>query len=144
MRPSTVIVTSSSGRKPAPHTMDPTVIGGTATIGCWHKTMRALPVCGTIGCGGRGPGQPIGFAVIGGHRFGASDGGTSGWFCVGPASGCGVVRASGAGVVATTDALGLDVPDLRLVPEVDVQATVSRPMSRTALSVACLVMVIGL
>jgi hypothetical protein len=53
-----------------------------------------------------------------------------------------VVRASGAGVAPATDPLGLDVPDRRLVPDVDVQATVSSPMSRAALSVARVLMVI--
>ena len=152
-RPVTVIVTSSPARKPAPHTTAPIVIGGAAaTIGCRHSRMRAWPAWGTIGCGGSGPGQPMGFALIGlavtgGHRFGARDGGVIGWSCVGAAPDGGAVTVSraGAAVAATADPSGLDVaPAPRLVGADDVQAALNNPISKIALNVACLVMVIGL
>lgn len=150
-RPLTVMVTSSSGRKPAPHSTLATVIGGAAAaIGCIQKRMRACPVCGLIGCGGSGPGQPTGFvliglAVIGGHRFGARDGGTSGWPCTGAPSGW-VTSDSGPGaaVVATGDP-GLEAAREPRLPWVDdVQAAVNSATTNIALNVMCLLMVIGL
>ena len=143
VRPLTVIVTLSAGRKSAPHTVPATAIGG-AAIGCMQKKTRAWPACGTIGCGGNGPGQPTGFdliglAVIGGQRFGASDGGTTG--CpVGAASGCGVVTMDCGVVAATADWLGLEVAAERtLVGDDDVHAAVKRPASKIALRVACFI-----
>jgi hypothetical protein len=101
-----------------------------------------------IGCGGIGPGQPtglavMGLAVIGGQWLGTRDGGVRGWRCIGAASGCGEVRASrpGAAVVATAELLGLAVgPAPRLACD-DVQAALNTPISTSALSVVCLVMV---
>jgi hypothetical protein len=81
--------------------------------------------------------------VIGGHRFGARDGGARASPCVGAASGCGVVEVSGLGaVVPTADALA--EVDTKLACELDVQAAVKSPNSTIALNVACLFMVIGL
>jgi hypothetical protein len=152
-RPVTVIVTSSSGRKPAPQTTAATMIGGTAaTIGCMQNRIRAWLAWGTIGCGGSGPGQPTGFALIGlavmgGHRFGTRDGGTRGWRGVGVASGRRVLTVAGpaAAVLATADPLGLELaPVPRLACDDDVQAAVNSVTSNIALSVACLLIVIRL
>lgn len=142
IRPLTVIVTSSSDLKPAPHMEAPTVMGGaTAATGCAHTRMWAWPDCGTLGWGGNETGQPIGFAVIAGHWFGPSDGFVSG-LCAGAGWGFEDV-ASSPGVAVATFAARLDLgveAEPRLTPAVDVQAAVSSPTSRTALRVACLVM----
>ncbi len=133
--------------------MAPPAFGGSvATIGCMHSRIRAWPSCGTIGCGGIGPGQPIGlavigFAVIGGHRFGATDGGTSGCCWVGEAPGCRGMGDAGPGpaVLAAADPLVLEVAgEPRVAWGDDVQAAVNSAASTIALSVARLVMVIGL
>src|ERR1700730_16843049 len=149
VRPLTMTVTTSSGRKPTPHIRVPTAIGGSA-IGCVHSRTRAWPVWGTIGWGGIGPGQPIGFAVmglavIGGQGFGLSHGSARGWPWVGAASGCGVARLPGVAVAATADPFGLEVArEPRPAWDDDVHAAVNSPIRTIALRVAFLVMVIGL
>jgi hypothetical protein len=106
--------------------------------------MCAWPGCGMIGCGGNGPGQPTGLAVTGGHRFGGEGRANVCGCSVGAASGCGVALVT-ARAADGVEPLGLEVAaGPRPACDVDVQAAVSRPISRTALSVACLVMVIGI
>ena len=88
----------------------------------------------------------IGLAVMGGHRVGLGDGGTRGCSCVGAVSGGRVVRVSraGAAVEATANPLELVAREPRPAWDDEEQAAVNRPTSNIALSVARLIMVIGL
>jgi hypothetical protein len=83
---------------------------------------------------------------MGGHRFGLSDGATRGCSWVGAASGGRVLRVSraGAAVEATAAPPELVAREPGLAWDDDEQAAVNRPTSNIALSVARLIMVIGL